>query len=93
MYQSTDNGAADGDGLMFSAKYSSGANAYKIQIIESDVWEAGVSSKVKYTSQTSLGWDHKLGKKLTAYGYLSVAEEGATKNDDNIFGIGLVLKF
>jgi len=93
MYQDTDNNGADGDGLMASVQYSSGANAFKLQVIESDVWEAGVSSKVKYTSQTSLGWDRKLGKKTTFFTYLTMSEEGATADDDSIFGIGIVQKF
>ena len=93
MYQTTDNNGLDGDGLMASAKYTTGANTFKLQVIDSDAWEAGVSSKVKYTSQTSIGWDHKLGKKLTGTTYLTLSEEGATGNDDSIFGVGLVLKF
>jgi predicted porin len=93
MYQTTDNNDLDGDGLMASAKYISGDNSFKLQVIESDVWEAGVSSKVSYSSQVSLGWDRKLGKKLTAFTYLTLGEEGATSNDDSIFGVGLVLKF
>ena len=93
MYQSTDNNGLDGDGMMASAKYSNGDNVYKVQLIDSDVWEADVSSKVKYTSQTTLGCDHKLGKKMTAYTYVTLGEVGATSEDDSIFGVGLVFKF
>ena len=93
MYQSTDNNGSDGDGIMASAKYSNGDNVYKIQTIDSNSWEAGVSSKVKYASQTSLGWDRKLGKKMTAYTYLTMGEVGVTGDDDSVFGVGLVLKF
>jgi predicted porin len=93
LYQNTDNNGLDGDGLMASAKYIMGDNSFKLQVIESDVWEADVSSKVKYSSQVSLGWDHKLGKKLTAFTYLTLGEEGATNNEDSILGVGLVLKF
>ncbi|WP_168204009.1 porin [Aliikangiella coralliicola] len=93
MYQDTDNNGVDGDGIMASAKYSSGDNAFKIQVIESDSWEAGVSTKVKYTSQTSLGWDRKLGKKTTFFTYVTLSEEGLTGDEDSIFGLGLVQKF
>lgn len=93
MFQDTDNNGADGDGIMASVKYSSGDNTFKLQVIDSDAWEAGVSSKVKYTSQTSLGWDHKLGKKTTFFTYLTQGEEGASGDDDSVFGIGLIQKF
>ncbi|WP_444995073.1 porin [Aliikangiella sp. IMCC44359] len=93
MYQDTDNNGTDGDGIMASVKYSSGDNAFKLQVIDSDAWEAGVSSKIKYTSQTSIGWDHKLGKKTTFFTYLTLSEEGANEDEDSIFGIGLVQKF
>jgi len=93
MYQSTDNIDANGDGMMVSAKYTNGNSVYKIQTINSDVWEAGVSSKIKYSSQTSLGYDHKLGKKMKAFGYYTMGEVGATGNNDSIFGVGLELKF
>ncbi|PCJ46506.1 MAG: hypothetical protein COA74_13495 [Gammaproteobacteria bacterium] len=93
MYQTTDNNGQDGDGVMASVKYISGANSFKLQVIDSDAWEADVSSRVKYSSQVSLGWDHKLGKKMTVYTYLTLGDEGATGNDDSVFGVGLVLKF
>ena len=93
MYQDTENGLLSGDGMMASVKYKMGDNALKLQVIESDSWEAGISSKVKYSSQVSLGWDMKLGKKTTFFTYLTQGEEGATEDDDSIFGIGLVQKF
>lgn len=93
MFQDTDNNGADGTGAMASVKYKTGKNSLKLQIIESDVWEAGVSSKVKYTSQFSLGWDRKLGKKTTFMTYLTKGEEGASGDEDTTFGIGLVQKF
>ncbi len=93
MYQTTDFIDADGDGFMVSAKYILGDDSFKVQIIDSDSWKAGVSSKVKYSTQTSLGWDHKMGKKFTTYGYYTMGEEGATGNDDSVFGVGVVLKF
>ncbi|MFT5520792.1 MAG: putative porin [Enterobacterales bacterium] len=93
MYQTTDNNGFDGDGIIASAKYINGDNSFKFQVAESDVWEADVSSKVKYSSQVTLGWDHKLGKKVKAFTYLTLAEEGATKNEDSIFGVGIELKF
>ena len=93
MFQDTDNNGAEGDGMMMSAKYTTGDNTFKVQIIESDAWEAGISSKVKYTSQTSLGLDHKLGKKTTLFTYLTMSEEGLTGDEDSIFGIGVVQKF
>lgn len=97
LFQDTeyDNGTVkkDGTGAMASVKYKAGDNAFKLQVIDSDVWEAGVSSKVKYTSQFSLGWDRKLGKKTTFLTYLTKGEEGETRDDDTTFGIGLVQKF
>ncbi len=93
MYQTTDNNDADGDGIMVSAKYISGNDSFKLQMMDTDSWQAGVSSKVKYSSQATVGWDRKLGKKLTGYTYLTVGEEGATGDENSIFGVGVVLKF
>jgi len=93
LYQSADYNGVDGDGVMLSGKYKFGDNAIKLQIIESDLWETGISSKIKYSSQTSVGWDRKMGKKFTAYTYLTMGEEGATGDDDTTFGVGLILKF
>jgi len=93
MYQDTDNDGASDSGMMASAKYSVGDNAYKIQYADSDIWNTGISSKVKYSSQVSLGWDHKLGKKTTFFAYVSNAEDGGTGDKDQSFGIGLVQKF
>ncbi|MGX5174754.1 porin [Aliikangiella sp. IMCC44653] len=93
LFQDTENAAADGDGIMGSVQYTAGDNVFKLQMIESDAWEALVSSKVKYTSQTSIGWDRKLGKKTTFFTYLTLSEEGATGDDASIFGLGLVQKF
>ena len=93
IYQRSDYAADDGDGIMASVKYSDGNGVYKLQTIDSDIWQVGVSSKVKYSSQTSIGYDHKLGKKMTAYGYFTQGKEGATDNEDSVFGVGLILKF
>lgn len=92
MYQDTDNNGVDGDGIMASVKYTSGDNSFKLQVADSDAWETG-AGKAVYTSQTSLGWDHKLGKKTTFFTYLTQSEEGATGDDDSIFGIGIIQKF
>jgi predicted porin len=93
MFQDTDNNGASDNGYMVSAKYKMGDNALKLQLIDSDIWQTGVSSKVKYSSQMSLGWDRKLGKKTTFMTYLTMSEEGATGDKDNTFGIGLIQKF
>lgn len=93
MFQDTDNNGADGNGFMASIKYKMGKNIFKIQLIDSDAWQTGVSSKVKYSSQSSLGWDRKLGKKTTVFTYLTLSEEGVTGDDDSIFGVGIVQKF
>jgi len=93
MYQDTDNEGVSGDGFMLSTKYKTGKHSLKLQLIESDSWEAGVSSKVKYTSQTSVGWDYKLGDKTTFFSYITLSEEGATEDEDSVFGFGLIQKF
>lgn len=92
MFQDTDNNGVSGDGVMASVKYSSGDNAFKLQVMDTDVYLTG-AGKAKYSSQTSLGWDRKLGKKTTFFTYVTMGEEGATGDDDTIFGIGLVQKF
>ncbi len=93
LYQDTENGALSGDGMVGSVKYKIGDNALKIQIVESDIWEADVSSRNVYESQFSLGWDKKLGKKTTFFTYLTQGDVAATSDEDQIFGIGIVQKF
>ncbi|MCP4270403.1 MAG: porin [Gammaproteobacteria bacterium] len=93
IYQTSDYDGADGDGVMVSGKYKSGDNVFKLQLINSDLWETEISSKVKYATQTSLGWDHKMGKKVTGYTYFTLGEEGETGDNDSTLGVGIVLKF
>lgn len=93
MYQDTEYLNADGNGMMASVKYTAGAHSFKLQLIDSDVYESGISDKVKYSEQTSLGWDYKLGKKTTFFTYLTMSEEGVSGDEDSIFGLGLVQKF
>jgi predicted porin len=102
MYQMTDNNfeimipeeRGDGSGMMASAKYTAGKNTFKIQLVNSDLYEVGgVSAKVKYDSQTSLGWDRMLGKKTTVFTYLTLSEEGDNSDSDSVFGVGIVQKF
>ncbi len=83
----------EGDATVASVKYAAGDNAYKLQVIDSDAYQAGVSSKVKYSSQTSIGYDKKLGKKTTFFTYYTAGEVADTDVKDNIFGIGVVQKF
>jgi len=93
MYQDTDNDGVSADGMVFSTQYTMNKHALKLQLVESDVWEAGVSSKVKYQSQQILGWDYKASKKTTLLSYLSFSEDGGTGDKDTVFGVGIVQKF
>jgi len=93
MYQDTDNLGNSADGMIFSTRYKIGKHALKVQLVESDVWQAGVSSKVIYTSQQIIGWDYKASKKTTFLTYLSNSEEGASGENDSVFGVGIVQKF
>ena len=92
MFQDTDNNGVSGDGVMASVKFTSGDNSFKLQVMDTDVYVTG-AGKAKYSSQTSLGWDRKLGKKTTFFAYLTNGEEGVSGDDDSVFGIGLVQKF
>ncbi|WP_196141170.1 porin [Aliikangiella sp. G2MR2-5] len=80
------------DGTMASVKYSMGDSALKLQLIDSDIWQSGVA-KAKYGSQTSIGYDRKLGKKTTFFTYYTMGEVAESGLDDSIFGLGLVQKF
>jgi len=93
LYQDTEN--ADGvsrDGMMVSAKYKMDDSTVKIQIAETDIFETEVG-KAEYSSQVSLGWDKKLGKKTTFFTYYTTGEVANTNTDDSIFGIGVIQKF
>lgn len=93
MYQDTDNNGITADGLVFSTRYNMDKHSLKLQLVESDVWQAGVSSSVKYTSQQILGWDYKASKKTTFVSYLSFSEDGVNGDKDNVVGVGIVQKF
>ena len=93
MYQDTDNNGISADGLVVSTSYKMDKHTLKLQLVESDAWEAGVSSKVKYQSQQILGWDYKAGKKTTFVSYLSFSEDGGSGDKDTVFGLGIVQKF
>ncbi len=93
MYHDAENGDLSGDGYVVSGKYKMDKHAFKLQIVDSDAWQADISSKVKYSSQTSIGWDYKASKKTTFVSYLSFNEEGGSGDDDTIFGVGIVQKF
>jgi len=93
MYQDTDNNGVTADGMVLSTQYKINKHYLKLQLVESDVWEAGVSSKVKYKSQQILGWDYKAGKKTTFVSYLSFSEDGDSGDKDTVFGLGIVQKF
>ncbi len=93
MYHDTNNGDLSGDGMVLSGQYKIEKHRLKLQLVESDAWEAGISSKVKYTSQHILGWDYRTSKKTTFVSYLSFSEEGATGDEDTVLGLGIVQKF
>ena len=93
MFQDTDNNGISGDGMVLSARYKMDKHYLKLQLVESDVWQAGVSSKVKYASQKILGWDYNASKKTTFVSYLSLSDVGETGDDDTVVGIGIVQKF
>ena len=93
MYQDTDNNGITADGIVFSTSYKMDKHTLKLQLVESDVWEAGVSSKVKHSSQQILGWDYKASQKTTFVSYLSASEDGINGDKDRVLGVGIVQKF
>ena len=93
IYQDTDAGVASGDGIVASLSYKIDSSTLKLQVVDSDIWSAGISSKVKYESQTIVGWDYKIASKTTFVSYFGMAEEGASGDEDTIFGVGVVQKF
>jgi len=93
MYHDTDNGDLSGDGMVLSGQYKIDKHSLKLQLVESDAWEADISSKVKYTSQQTIGWDYKASKKTTFVSYLSFNEDGGSGDKDTILGVGIVQKF
>ncbi|RLA03464.1 MAG: hypothetical protein DRQ47_05125 [Gammaproteobacteria bacterium] len=93
MYQNSDYHDNSADGILLSTKYNFGDNTLKVQYYNSDIWDLGISSKIRYSDQVSLGYDRKLMKDLTAYGYYSEGKEGETESVDNIYGVGIVFKF
>ena len=93
MYHDTDNGDLSGDGMVLSGQYKIDKHSLKLQLVESDAWEADISSKVKYTSMQTIGWDYKASKKTTFVSYLSFNEDGGSGDKDTILGVGIVQKF
>jgi len=93
IYQDTDVAGSSADAYLASLAYTMDKTVFKVQHVNSDIWSTGVSSKVKYETMTSVGIDYKYAKKTTFVGYYGMSEEGATGDEDSIFGIGVVQKF
>lgn len=93
MYHNTDVDGDTGDGYIASATYKVKDSTFKLQYVDSNVWSTNLSSKVKYESQTVLGWDYKIAKKTTFVSYYGINEEGATGDEDSVFGVGVIQKF
>lgn len=99
LYENTDDGLEDGDGYFVSALWSlTDAWALKAQYGESDLkvitYTAGTTPPVVTTDNesASLGFDYKLSKNTTVFGYYTAIESEAARDDDYI-GAGLELKF
>ena len=93
VFQDTDNNGVSGDGLVASASYKIDNHTLKLQLVDSDIWETGVSSRVKYESQTIVGWDYKYASNTTFTTYFGTSDEGATDDTDTVFGVGVIQKF
>jgi len=93
IYEQTDTAVDDADGFLVSGAYKAGDNTFKLQYADSDIWMLGVSSKNKYTTMTSVGMDHKLGKKTKFFAWYTSGELGASGEDDNFLGFGIEHKF
>jgi len=93
MFQQTDYNSDRGDGYLLSAKYSFGDYNLNMQYLDSNIWNMGISSKIKYSSQYSLGIGRKVVKNFNVYGYMSEGTRGATSIDDTVVGVGFVYKF
>jgi predicted porin len=75
-------------GLSFSMKVGSN-NKFKVQHITTED-DAAVKTEV---TQTTVGFDHKLGKKGTVYAMFNTYDETGTANDKDTLSVGYVLKF
>ena len=93
IFQQTDYNSDRGDGFVVSAKYNFGDYNLKMQYFDSNIWNMGISSKIKYSSQYTLGIDRKVVKNFNVYGYMSEGTRGATSIDDTVVGVGFVYKF
>lgn len=86
MWQDSDNGVTSNDGILASLAYNFGDNTLKAQHGVSDIIKMG-------GEQTSVGWDHKLGKNITSTVFYTMYDEDATNKGQNNLGLGLEVKF
>ena len=97
LFQQADNNGVDADAYMLSGKYTTGKHTLKAQFIDSDVWETGISSKIKWEQQSSLGYDYKLGKSTKLYTFYTFGDvvdfNDLSTDDDSYLGFGIEQKF
>jgi predicted porin len=94
LYQMAEDDSADldEDGFVLSGYFKASDNVkLKLQHVMSEVDKSGPE-----TTQTTAGVDYKLGKKTTLAGYFTTREvevAGATSDELDLFGLGLIHKF
>jgi len=93
LYENTDNGTNKENGYVTSGAYKMGKETFKVQYADSKIWSLGVSSSNKYSTMTSVGWDHKLGKHTKVFTWYTNGELGATSQNDKFVAVGLEHKF
>jgi predicted porin len=96
MYNSADPDAGGSQNAWSAnAYYKIGDGKIKLQYTDSDGQTVGKTPSVKEGGKlTSVGYNHKLGKKSTIYiDYHSLDIDSQLKNDISVFGIGFITKF
>lgn len=90
LFQTTDTGIDDADATGLSVAYKAGNGTFKLQYIDSDLYLIGEAA---LETQSSIGYDYKLGKNSKVYGFYTTGDIGGTEDSNDYFGIGFEQKF
>jgi predicted porin len=96
LYQVTDTGAADEDGLGGSLAWTFGDSTAKLQYLTADIWRLDPQPDPllnRLDSSWSAGLDHKLGDKTKLFGFYTTGDIGGTGESNEYVAIGLEHNF
>jgi len=96
LYQRTDAGALEEDGLGASVSWKFGKNTAKLQYLTADIWRIDPRADPldnRYESQVSVGLDHALGKDTKLFGFYTAGDIGGGSESNRYLAVGIQHNF